>query len=125
VALATRRLAAVDRVTGPVPQLNLPELDPFYSGASWYHDYIAYCGVSEQREALCGRHPSGARQAGAEKRMSSHPAETTSPDSECPPPVWERNPLRVTYPPDENHKLKFSLRRRMVDVVKDAEEPEE
>src|ERR1700675_3163631 len=32
----------VDRVTGRVTQINLPEFDPFYSTASWYRDYIAY-----------------------------------------------------------------------------------
>jgi hypothetical protein len=42
----------VDRVTGRVSQLNLPEFDPFYSTASWYRDYIAYCGVSEDGKKL-------------------------------------------------------------------------
>jgi hypothetical protein len=28
----------VDRVTGRVPQTNLPEFDAFYSTASWYRD---------------------------------------------------------------------------------------
>ena len=37
----------VDRVTGRVSPLNLPEFDPFYSTPSWYRDSIAYCGVSE------------------------------------------------------------------------------
>jgi len=31
----------VDRVTGRVSQINLPEFDPFYSTASWYRDYVA------------------------------------------------------------------------------------
>jgi hypothetical protein len=42
----------VDRLTGRVSQLNLPEFDPFYSTASWYRDYIAYCGVSEDGKKL-------------------------------------------------------------------------
>ena len=37
----------VDRVTGRVTQVNLPEFDSFYSTSSWYRHYIAYCGVSE------------------------------------------------------------------------------
>jgi hypothetical protein len=37
----------VDRVTGRVTQINLPEFAPFYSTASWYRDYVAYCGVSD------------------------------------------------------------------------------
>ena len=31
----------VDRMTGRVSPINLPEFDPFYSTASWYRDYIA------------------------------------------------------------------------------------
>src|SRR5215467_9874294 len=30
----------VDRLTGRVSQLSLPEFDPFYSTASWYRDYV-------------------------------------------------------------------------------------
>jgi hypothetical protein len=51
----------VDRVTGHVSQLNLPEFDPFYSTASWYRDYIAYCGVSQ--ETLCRRRAGRTSQA--------------------------------------------------------------
>ena len=37
----------VDRVTGRISPVNLPEFDPFYSAGSWYRDYVAYCGVSD------------------------------------------------------------------------------
>lgn len=37
----------VDRLTGHVSSINLPEFDVLYSAASWYRDYIAYCGVAE------------------------------------------------------------------------------
>src|SRR4051812_46152580 len=36
----------VDRVTGRVSAIALAEFDAFYSTASWYRDYVAYCGVS-------------------------------------------------------------------------------
>ena len=26
---------------------HLPEFDSFYSAASWYRDYVAYCGVGD------------------------------------------------------------------------------
>ena len=42
----------VDRVSGRVSQLSLPEFDPFYSTASWYRDYVAYCGVSDDGKKL-------------------------------------------------------------------------
>src|SRR5215469_11528717 len=37
----------VDRLTGRISPINLPEFDVIYSPASWYRDYVAYCGVSE------------------------------------------------------------------------------
>jgi hypothetical protein len=42
----------VDRVTGHTSTINLPEFDAFYSAASWYRDYAAYCGVSEDGKKL-------------------------------------------------------------------------
>jgi hypothetical protein len=37
----------VDRLTGHLSPINLPEFDVLYSAASWYRDYVAYCGVAE------------------------------------------------------------------------------
>jgi hypothetical protein len=42
----------VDRITGHVSPINLPEFDPFYSKAAWYRDYVAYCGVSDDGKNL-------------------------------------------------------------------------
>jgi hypothetical protein len=51
------------------------------------------------------------------------------PDSECPAPVWGRAPPRVTVQHNLQHnddrKLVFSIRGRVIDVVNDADEPEE
>src|SRR5258708_1371288 len=38
---------SVDRATGHVAQLNLPAYDSSVSAASWYRDYAAYCGSSD------------------------------------------------------------------------------
>ena len=42
----------VDRITGHVSPINLPEFDAFYSKAAWYRDYVAYCGVSDDGKNL-------------------------------------------------------------------------
>jgi hypothetical protein len=115
----------VDRLTGRVSQLNLPEFDPFYSTASWYRDYIAYCGVSDDGKKLYAVVAQVGRRKPILKKDAGEPAGADDPDSECPPPVWERSPLRVTFQPDDDQKLVFSIRGRVVDVVNDAEEPEE
>jgi hypothetical protein len=42
----------VDRSTGHISAIALPELDPYYSVASWYRGYAAYCGVSGDGKKL-------------------------------------------------------------------------
>ncbi|MBZ5653402.1 MAG: hypothetical protein LAO18_23310 [Acidobacteriia bacterium] len=42
----------VDRMTGRISALALPEFDPSYSVVSWYRDYAAYCGVSDDGKKL-------------------------------------------------------------------------
>jgi hypothetical protein len=115
----------VDRVTGHVSQLNLPEFDAFYSTASWYRDYIAYCGVSEDGKKLYAIVAQVGRRKPILKKDVGEPAADADPDSECPPPTWERIPMRVTFVPDDDQMVVFSVRNRVVDVVNDSEEAEE
>lgn len=115
----------VDRLTGRVVQLNLPEFDPFYSTASWYRNYIAYCGISEDGKKLYAMVAQVGRRKPILKKDAGEPAGDDDPDSECPAPTWERSPMRVTFQPDDNQKVVFSIRNRVVDVVNDAEEAEE
>jgi len=115
----------VDRLTGHVSQLNLPEFDPFYSTSSWYRDYIAYCGVSDDGKKLYAIVAQAGRRKPILKKDVGEPAGEADPDSECPAPAWQRSPMRVTFQPDDNQKIVFSIRNRVVDVVSDSEEPEE
>jgi hypothetical protein len=115
----------VDRLTGHISQLNLPEFDPFYSTASWYRDYIAYCGVSDDGKKLYAMVAQVGRKKPILKKDVGDPAGEDDPDSECPPPAWERSPLRVTFIPDEDQKVVFSIRNRVVDVVNDNEDAED
>lgn len=115
----------VDRATGHVAQLNLPEFDPFYSLASWYRDYIAYCGVSEDGKKLYAVVAQVGRRKPILKKDAGEPGGEDDPDSECPSPTWERKPLRVTFQPDDDRKLVFNIRSRVVDVVNDTEDADE
>ena len=115
----------VDRLTGHVSQLSLPEFDPFYSTASWYRDYVAYCGVSDDGKKLYAVVAQVGRRKAILKKDVGEPGGEAEPDSECPAPAWERSPMRVTFEPDNEKKVVFSIRNRVVDVVNDAEEAEE
>jgi len=115
----------VDRVTGRVTQINLPEFDPFYSTASWYRDYIAYCGVSDDGKKVFAIVAQLGRRKPILKKALGEPFADDSPDSECPAPAWERQPIRVTFVPEANEKLTYAVHGHAVDVVNDAEEDEE
>ena len=112
----------VDRVTGRVTQINLPEFDPFYSTESWYRDYIAYCGVSDDGKKLFAIVAQLGRRKAILKKPLGEPDGDEMPDSECPAPAWQRQPTRVTFQPDENQKLTYSVRGHAVDVVMDDDE---
>ena len=115
----------VDRVSGKISQLVLPEFDPFYSTANWYRDYVAYCGVSEDGKKLYAMVAQVGRRKPVLKKALGEPDGGDAPDSECPAPKWERAPSRVTFQPDDTQKLTFSIRGRVVDIVNEPEEETE
>ena len=113
----------VDRMTGHVSAISLPEFDSYYSVASWYRDYVAYCGVSDDGKKLFAVVFQVGRRKPVLKKLLGEPDEDDLPDSECPAPVWERRPARVTFEPDENQKLTYAIRGHAVDLL--SGEPEE
>lgn len=115
----------VDRISGKVSQLSLPEFDPYYSTASWYRDYVAYCGVSEDGKKLYAVVSQVGRRKPVLKKALGEPEGDDDPDSECPAPKWERAPARVTFQPDDTQKVLFSIRGRVVDIVNEPEEDAE
>lgn len=99
----------VERDSGRVSQLKLPEFDPFYSVASWYRDYVAYCGVSDDGEKVYAV----VAQLGRKKPIIhwdlGAASNSNTPDSECPAPAWQRNPARVTFQPRTGKPLSFTV----------------
>ena len=112
----------VDRVTGKVSQIALPDYDPYYSIASWYRDYAAYCGVSDDGKKLYAIVAQLGRRKPILKKALGEASEEDMPDSECPAPIWQRKPVRVSFEPEEGQKLLYSVRGRVVDVVNDSDE---
>jgi hypothetical protein len=106
---------SVDRITGHVAALNLPAFDAEVSLASWYRDYAAYCGTSED----------GAKaylvvwQLGKRKPILKQ--EFSGPG--CPPPLWERTPSRVTFVL-AGEKPSFVIRSRGADPQPESNEEE-
>jgi len=114
----------VDRLTGRISQLNLPEFDDFFSGSSWYRDYVAYCGTSDDGKKSFAMVVQVGRRKPILKNDMGEGGAGTEPDSGCTIPAWQRRPLRVTFQTNDNRKLIFSLRSRVVDIVDDDESAE-
>jgi hypothetical protein len=117
----------VDRVTGRVSTISLPEFDAFYSVVSWYRDYAAYCGVSDDgKKTFAVVAQIGRRKPVLKKPLSdSGVAEDAGPDSACVVPAWQRGPVRVSFEAIGSPKQTFAIRGHVVDLVNDSEEDEE
>jgi hypothetical protein len=117
----------VDRKSGHISAIALPEFDPYYyySVASWYRDYAAYCGVSDDGKKLFAIVFQVGRRKPVLKKPLGDAGDDDEPDSECPSPVWERRPVRVTFEPDENQKSTYLVRGHAADLVSDDDAEEE
>lgn len=117
----------VDRVTGRVSVVNLPEFDALYSTATWYRDYAAYCGVSEDGKKIFAIVAQVSRRKPVLKKELSGDglSDNAAPDSACSAPVWMRNPVRVSFEKTGSAKETYAIRGRVVDLVNDEEEEAE
>jgi hypothetical protein len=112
---------AVDRSSGRATTIALPLLDPFSSHPSWYRDWVAYCGISEDGKQLYAV----VAQLGRRKPLlRKHMGPTEAPDSACSEPRWERKPARVTFDLRGTDQLVFALHSRAVETLDDAEDEE-
>jgi len=116
----------VDRTTGRVSAVTLPDFDAFYSAASWYRDYVAYCGVSDDGKKTYAIVAQLSRRKPVLKKPLSNDGvpDDAAPDSACPAPSWQRSPIRASFEPAGGAKQTFAIRGHVVDLVNDAEEEE-
>ena len=112
----------VDRLTARVTQLALVEFDPFYSQASWFRDYVAYCGVSDSGEKLSAVVMQLGRKKPVLKKELGTASQDESPDSACDAPLWEKKPTRVTFLPKHGEKQTFSIFGHAWDAAPGSEE---
>ena len=112
----------VDRLTARVTQVALVEFDPFYSQASWFRDYVAYCGVSDSGEKLSAVVMQLGRKKPLLKKELGAASQGETPDSECEVPVWEKKPSRVTFLPKHGEKQMFSIFGHAWDAAPGSEE---
>ena len=107
---------SVDRQTGHVAQLNLPAFGEEISEISWYRDYAAYCGASDDGSKTYMM----VAQLGKRKPVLKKEASAAT----CPAPQWERGPSRVTFNV-ANEKTTFVVRSHGVDLQSETAAAEE
>ena len=111
----------VDRQTGRVSTLNLPDFDPFYSAVSWYRDFAAYCGISSDAERVYGMVVQVGRRKPIVRKEIGAAHNSDMPDSECPSPKWQRQPPRVTFEPAGGKPLTFEIHGGAVEIPESTE----
>lgn len=89
----------VDRTTGRVTPLKLPDYDPGISQVSWFRDFAAYCGLTPSGKSLYAVVAQvAARRPVLAKKLAAFDPENR-PDPVCAAPDWQRDPLRVIFHP--------------------------
>jgi hypothetical protein len=104
----------VDRASGRVQSIALPAFAAYYSQVSWFRDFAAYCGLSDdasQRLAVVVQ--LGRRKPLLKKSM----AEKSGANAPCPAPLWSRAPARVSFDAPGEPKFTFTVRSQAVDLV--------
>lgn len=115
----------VDRLTGRVSSINLSGFDNYYSAASWYRDYVSYCGVSDDgKKVFATVLQLNRRKPVVKKLLAGIALDEAQPDSACPAPVWQRSPVRVSFETSAGGKQTFAIRGFVADVVTNENDEE-
>ena len=87
----------VDRTSGKVTPLHLPNFDPQISEIAWFRDYGAYCGLVPTLKGgvLAIVVELGTRKAVAQRVLASWPLDKPT-HPVCAPAQWQRTPMRAT-----------------------------
>ena len=91
---------SVDRFTGHITALHLPDFDSAVSDVVWFRDYAAYCGIATTAKgglfAIVAQ--LGARRPVVLKQIGPWPQSNRF-IPVCQPAQWQRLPMRVTLKP--------------------------
>jgi hypothetical protein len=114
----------VDRVTGHVTALHLPDFDPAISDVVWFRDYAAYCGIATTVKGglVAVVAQLGARKAVAQKPLGPWP-QPNAPHPVCAPATWQRTPMRATIQLTNGQPLVFDVVGTS-SLVEEGDEPE-
>jgi hypothetical protein len=115
----------VDRVTGHVIALHLPDYDPGVSQVSWFRDYAAYCGVTAGGKSLYAVVAQIAlRKPVLAKKLAAFDSENPS-GPVCAAPDWQREPLRISFHPAGKDAVSYDFIPGSAVLVEDSGDDDE
>ncbi|SEB67076.1 hypothetical protein [Terriglobus roseus] len=113
----------VDRISGRVTPLHLPDFDSSLSEVVWYRDYAAYCGVHTAGKGAgvtAQVWQIGARRAALSRVIAGwSQAERVRPL--CATPVWQREPMRITMQAAGGDAISYEVVGTSMQLVEDGE----
>ena len=108
----------VNRVSGKIQQIALADFNPDSSAVSWFRDYAAYCGISDDgQNVLAIIIQLGQRRPLLKKKIP----ESSDSTPVCAQPLWERTPTRATFEIN-NQKMTFAVKYRAAEVMAPEDE---
>ena len=115
----------VDRVSGHISALKLPDYDPGVSQVSWFRDYGAYCGLTASGKSLYAvvAQLAARRPVLAKKIAAFNPA--VHEDPVCAPPDWQREPLKITFHPTAKDPVSYDIVPGSALLVEDSSDDNE
>jgi hypothetical protein len=100
----------VDRTTGHIAPLHLPNFDAQISEVTWFRDYAAYCGLIP---TLKGGVVAVVAELGARKAVAQHVIGNWPLDKAvypvCTPAQWQRTPMRATISLSGGQPITFDV----------------
>ena len=110
----------VDRVTGRVTALRLPDYVPGVSQVSWFRDYAAYCGLTASGKSLYAVVAQiAARKPVLAKKLAAFDSENPSGPA-CALPDWQREPLRIAFHPAGSDAVSYDIVPGSAVMVEDS-----
>ncbi len=116
---------SVDRLTGHITALHLPDFDAAVSDVVWFRDYGAYCGIATTGKgglfaivAQLGAHRAVVRKQIGMWPQSDHFLPV------CQAAHWQRLPMRVTLKPTGGEATTYDV-VGSASLIEDGDNPEE
>ncbi|HEY1580595.1 MAG TPA: hypothetical protein VGF82_26325 [Terracidiphilus sp.] len=112
----------VDRVSGHVMAIKLPDYDPGVSQVMWFRDYAAYCGITSSGKSLYAvvAQLSARKPVLAKKIAAFEPSDGS--ERVCATADWQREPLRATFHPVGKDAVSFEIVPGSAILVEDSDE---